>query len=114
MLPCLGRLSLRPARRTNADADVPPLSEEEYPYPPDPALDEAPCPDRDRPPGDDPRPPCDRPEPALLEEVAVPDAANGQEPEEREDEWEAVVTFTRAHPKGSPTPPARFAKIKSP
>ena len=73
MLPCLGRLSLRPARRTNADAGVPPL----------------------------------------LEEVA-PDAANVQEPEEREDEWEAVVTFTRAHPKGSPTPPARFAKIKSP
>ena len=91
-----------------------PESEPESDTEPDPALDLAPCPDRDRPPGDNPRPPCDRPEPALLEEVAVPDAANVQEPEEREDAWEAVVTFTRAHPKGSPTPPARFAKIKSP
>lgn len=32
--------------------------------PPNPALDLAPCPDRDRPPGDNPQPPCDRPKPA--------------------------------------------------
>lgn len=72
MLPGLGRLSLRPARRTNADAGVPPL----------------------------------------LEEVAAPDAANVQEPEEgEEDEWEAVSdgTFRRyeaSEPAITPETPA--------
>lgn len=71
MLPGLGRLSLRPARRTNADAGVPPL----------------------------------------LEEVAAPDAANVQEPEEGEEEWEAVSdgTFRRyeaSEPAITPETPA--------
>ena len=93
---------------TNSDDDsdtmsVPSLDEEDEPPapaptpdPPDPALDEAPCPDRDRPPGDNPRPPCDRPDPAPAPPAPAPEPEPAPDTPPRpddvpEDDTEAVL-----------------------